>query len=73
MFETLVVFGDEGLGADDARVREIACTALKPAYSIHVEIMGTLFFQNLPIDYAGRAVSRFHHSSGFIYISAIAP
>jgi len=73
MFETLVVFGDEGLGADDARVREIACPALKPVYFIHVEIIGTLFFKNLFIDYAGGAVLRFRHSAGFIYISAIAP
>jgi len=34
--------------------------------------MGTLFFQNLPIDYAGGAVPRFRNSACFIDIPAIA-
>ena len=73
VFEPQVGFGDEGLGADDARVREIACPVLKPAHFIHVEIMGALFFQNFLIDHGGAAFPRMRHGAGLIHIPAISP
>lgn len=73
MFDALIVFGDKGFGSDNPGIREVSRPILKPSYSVHIEFIGALFFENLFIDHARSAFNWPGNRPRFVHMPAISP